>query len=111
MFDEFGVLEINHNDDDQSLLLHTNCYNFVKKTLNIALHIKNVPIQNKRVAIDYGAMSIYQGLTFFELDRMISDDNLWILKSPLKIGDHHSKNAERMQSIAAQFVASNAEFI
>ena len=105
VFDELGDLAID-DDDDQSLLLHTDCCKFVKMHLHINLNIRNIPIQNNRVAIDYGAMEKYQCAPF-DLDRILSSNNAWILKSPSKIGLHHSKNHQRLQSIAAQFITSN----
>lgn len=104
--DRFGELNHDNGDPDQALLVHGDCHRFVKTSLNTNITLRCLPIRNARLAVDYGDTAIY-AFHPFELDRVLSKDDAWILSGPLKMGAKYARNRARLQAILAQFVSTN----
>ena len=107
--DRFGELNHDNGDPDQALLVHGDCYRFVKTSLNTNITLRHLPIRNARLAIDYGATAAY-AFHPFELDHVLSNNDAWILSGPLKVGAKYTRNRARLQAILAQFVSPNFDF-
>lgn len=95
-------------DMEYGILLHYNCWKFVKINYGIELKYKNLPINNNNnltpqdpilININYDKIAKYWKQDM-DLNKMYDDDNMYMLQNPLIISN--TKNITRIKKIITQ---------
>ena len=96
-----------YDDILNGVLIHQDCWNFVKNNYNIELKYKDLPVRyldsdkNPPLSnIDYGEITKYLSQDF-SYDELYVDNNTYMLDSPLL--KTNKKNIDRIKKIITQF--------
>ena len=90
---------------NRGIVIHTDCWKFIKLNYNIELKYKDLPINKKKYKynekignVKYNLINKYQG-QFIDYPKMFIDKNIYMAYSPLD----ENKNASRIKKIISQF--------
>ena len=115
---KFGIYDLEENyshepyNTDYGILLHYNCWKFVKINYGIELQYKHLPINYKNVKddddqgipllmkINYGEVKKYWDQDM-EFGKMYKDNNMYMIQNPLI--PTNTRNISRIKKIISQF--------